>query len=149
MSCFDLRLNFEAHGSRTCRHFGSILLKYFIFTLPPTPMHAQHPPSPSPLLPLYSAHTHVHYTNSPCFWGWADSSYPKNTENVTKGHVIDSENDPSVEMRSLNLQLQSKLDHGRHKKTVQNDPTYTEETGEKKCAALRSAQARKLCSDCD
>ena len=41
MSCFDLRLNFEAHGSRTCRHFGSILLKYFIFTLVLIPFYFQ------------------------------------------------------------------------------------------------------------
>ena len=50
------------------------------------------------------------------FWGWADSSYPKQIEDHTDGDTIDLDTDPSVEMRS-------QMDHEQHMKLVQNDPT--------------------------
>ena len=46
----------------------------------------------------------------------ADSSYPKQIEDHTDGDTIDSDTDPSVEMRS-------QMDHEQHMKLVQNDPT--------------------------
>ena len=50
-------------------------------------------------------------------------------------------NDPSVEMRSLGTDQQY---HEQHLTAVQNDPTATEETGEKKCVALLSALEQTL-----
>jgi len=57
--------------------------------------------------------------------------------------VKDSKRDPSVEMRSPGT---VHVYHERHLTAVQNDPTNTEETGEKKCAALRSALEQALLS---
>ena len=122
------------------RHFGSLLLKYFID--PTTHTHARtntHPLHPLSF-PLYSALSY-HVITFPV-WGRADSSYPKRIEDHTNGDTIDSDTDPSVEMRS---QIGPRTAH----EICAERPNLSRGNRREKVRCATFCTVSKLCSNCD
>ena len=115
--------------------FGSFHAQRFFLPSPPhLRTFARYSPPPSPFL-WVSAHHSV-------ITSFAGRQFLPTIHEIHKifGYIWHSFEcwDPSVEMRSPDSDLQTAFKHCAER------PTTTEETGEKKCAALRSAQKQAL-----